>query len=947
MHNFKSFAPKAEIVFDQGINVIIGPNGSGKTNVSDSLSFVLGRLSAKSMRAAKSSNLIFMGSKYVKPAHEASVELFLDNTDRSFSIDSNEVVIKRSIRKDGQGIYKINNETKTRTEVIELLAQAGIDPYGYNMIMQGQIQSVVKMHPEERRKIIEEVAGIAIYESRKEKSLHELEKTEEKLKEISTILRERTSFLKNLEKEKAQAQRFKDLELTVKRSKASILNRKLEDKKRELESAAKSISEKTEQKERIKEKASKIQIHIETLSEKINQINKHIQQASGLEQETLRNSIANLKAELEGLKVRKEGYENRYAEIERRIEEISRSIPDLEGEINNLRRESPQIAKKSQELKKKKDELAKIEEERKSILSLKAELNLIKERIKEKEHSLARVVAESESLLRNLEEYSINLIYKDESECKKSIEVLKNSLNSKKNILEDLNKAELYNEKIISISEIEIKRAEKIRSDVEKLDVCPLCQTKITQEHISHVFKSAYEQNSLAKEKLAHSTHDLEKIKEKKETILKEIKDIESRISFSEMELSKHHSIKDKKESLKRIVDHEKTLKFETLKLEEKRKHLELKAQDVNKIEELYHTKILEIEEISSRTEEDIDTTLLYKERELENINNVVKRSKEDLEDLQSSIEEISNNIESKLSLLTEKEDQEKKLNERFKKMFEDRERLQHESQENNLKLAETNNEVRQIEDQVNYLKIGQAQLDAQREAIEMEMSEFVGIELIKASIPSLEERLQKAQQDLYQIGSINLRALEVYEDVKKEYDAVQLRVDTIEKEKVDILKIVEEIDKKKTREFMKTFRVVNEIFTRNFSKLSAKGTAYLEIENPEDIFSAGVNIVVKLAKGKYFDVTSLSGGEQTLVALSLLFAIQEHKPYHFYVFDEIDAALDKRNSERLAALLNQYMKAGQYIVITHNDAIILNSNVLYGISMHDGVSKILSLKVS
>ena len=138
----------------------------------------------------------------------------------------------------------------------------------------------------------------------------------------------------------------------------------------------------------------------------------------------------------------------------------------------------------------------------------------------------------------------------------------------------------------------------------------------------------------------------------------------------------------------------------------------------------------------------------------------------------------------------------------------------------------------------------------------------------------------------------------------------------------------------------------MNELFALNYSKLSSKGQAFLEIENEEDIFAGGVNIMIRLAKGKYFDVTSLSGGEQTLVALSLLFAIQEHKPYPFYVFDEIDAALDKRNSEKLAALLNQYMKAGQYIVITHNDALIMNSNILYGVSMHDGVSKILSLKV-
>ena len=134
-----------------------------------------------------------------------------------------------------------------------------------------------------------------------------------------------------------------------------------------------------------------------------------------------------------------------------------------------------------------------------------------------------------------------------------------------------------------------------------------------------------------------------------------------------------------------------------------------------------------------------------------------------------------------------------------------------------------------------------------------------------------------------------------------------------------------------------------------NFSKLSAKGHAYLEIQEGEEggnISESSIEIRVKMARGKYFDVNSLSGGEQTLVALALLFAIQEHKPYHFYILDEIDAALDKRNSERLSSLLKKYIRSGQYIIVTHNDAIIIDSNFLYGVSMHDGVSKILSLKL-
>ena len=204
MQGFKSFAKRTEVVFDKGINTIVGPNGSGKSNIADSLCFVLGRLSIKSMRAAKASNLIFMGSKFIKPAKEALVELVFNNTDKTFAIEKDEVRLTRIVRRNGQSIYKINDEVKTRAEVIEALAQAGIDPHGFNIILQGSIDAIIRMPTEDRRKVIEEVAGIAIYESRKEKSLRELEKTEERLKEIGTILRERTAYLKNLEKERSR-----------------------------------------------------------------------------------------------------------------------------------------------------------------------------------------------------------------------------------------------------------------------------------------------------------------------------------------------------------------------------------------------------------------------------------------------------------------------------------------------------------------------------------------------------------------------------------------------------------------------------------------------------------------------------------------------------------------------------------------------------------------------
>ena len=946
IHGFKSFAKKTEIPFDKGINVIVGANGSGKSNISDSLCFVLGRLSIKSMRAAKAKNLLFMGSKYSKPSKEAYVELVFDNKDKTFALDNDEVALKRVVRHNGQSAYLINGEKKTRTEIIELLAHAGIDPHGFNIVLQGGIQSIVKMHPDERRKIVEEVAGISVYDLSKEKSLKELEKTEDRLKVISATLRERTAYLKNLDKERAQALRFKELEKTKKRCKASILHKKVEMKNKELSSILKGVQEKTNQRDKIKTDLESSQTELDNTSEKINQINKHIQEATGLEQDKLNNEIANLKAELEGLKVRKESYENRKSDIEKRIEEVSKNIPELEDEVSELRKKSPLMAKKAENLKKKKQELAEIEEERKKVLTVKSELNSLRERIKDRENQLGRISAESGGLLKQLEEGSENLVYASEEECLENLNSLKETLDSRKNSLKSFRNKELSNEKIISISESEIANSEKIKLDVEKLDICPLCQSKMSKEHIEHVFKECDEKIKIAKENLDKISMMLEKIKSNKSGVLSEITKIEEKISSGEIELLNQRGIKEKKSQLKQLVNTEKELKEEINSLGEKRKNLETNGSNLAEIEERYDSKILEIEEISSRTKEDTDTSILYKEREIENMRGIIKRGEKDIEEIELSVGDIFDDIKEKSEYLDEKEKQEQELSEKFNNLFKERDGLQKKIQEKNLKLSEIQGNIRQIEEQINYLKIGKAKVDAEKEALEMDLNEYPDVELIQGAINVIEERLEKVQESLQKIGLINMRAVEVYDKIKGEYDIVYEKVEVLNKEKTGILDIIAEIDKKKKREFMRTFRAINTIFTDNFSKLYSKGVAYLELENKDDIFDGGVNIAVKLAKGKYFDVTSLSGGEQTLVALSLLFAIQEHKPYHFYIFDEIDAALDKRNSERLADLLRQYMHGGQYIVITHNDAIITDSNVLYGVSMQEGISKILSLKV-
>jgi len=947
IHGFKSFARKIEIPFNKGINVVIGPNGSGKSNISDAICFALGRLSIKSMRAEKSKNLIFMGSKYEKPAHEASVEIVFDNLDRTFGIDKDEVSLKRIVRINGQGIYKINEETKTRVEVIEILGQAGIDPYGFNIILQGQIQSIVRIHPEERRKIIGEVAGISVYEWRKEKSLKELEKTEERLKEISTILRERAAYLNNLEKEKSQAQRYQELQLIIKRARASILKKKRDEKKREIDSIVKAIEEKVDQKDKRQEKADKTEQEIDSSIAKVSEINSAIRKATGVEQGRLREEITNAKVELESLRVRREAYEYREQELRLRIDELQKSIPSFEKEISQLKKESPLIAVKSAELKKKKEEMVQLEKERKTILALKAEVEGIKSRIEDKKRQLTRSIAEVETITSQIEEMSAPLKYHTEKECSIALNKSKNFLAETKKIIEEIEKNEKRYEKQMSLSESEIKRNEEVKKKVSSLEICPLCQSKITQEHINHVYEDSEKNIIGAKEENEKARLELEKVYKEKNEKKKAVDEEEQKIRIYERDLITLKTISEKSNAIKDALNYQNILKKEIDELDKRKNSLETKISSVSNIEEKYSNALRQIEEISSRTEKDIDTSLLFKERELEKIKEAIERNREDLGDIQQKISDISSTMDETEEILQEREQKEKDLNERFKKMFIERDTIQTKINEFGIKLSELQNEIRQIEDQINYLKIGKAKIEGECQTIEIDLADYVGIELLSGSIQHLEERLAKAQESISNIGSINMRALEVYDEIKKEYDLIKGKAETIEKEKLEIMKIIEEIDKKKKRTFMKTFNAINELFTSNFTKLSAKGQAFLEIENKEDIFAGGVEIVVRMAKGKYFDTSSLSGGEQTLVALSLLFAIQEYKPYHFYILDEIDAALDKRNSERLAALLKKYMKTGQYIIVTHNDALILDADILYGVSMHEGVSKVLSLKIS
>ena len=213
MHGFKSFAKRTELLFNDDFNCVVGPNGSGKSNILDALCFVLGKSSAKALRSEKSANLIYNGGKSKKPAEKAEVSIFFDNSKKTFPYDVPEMKVSRFVKPKGNSTYKINDQTVTRTQVVELLSLAKIDADGHNIILQGDIVHFCEMGGDERRELIEEIAGISIYEDKKNKALLELNKVEEKLKEADIVLKEREGYLKELKKERDEAEKYSGLNM--------------------------------------------------------------------------------------------------------------------------------------------------------------------------------------------------------------------------------------------------------------------------------------------------------------------------------------------------------------------------------------------------------------------------------------------------------------------------------------------------------------------------------------------------------------------------------------------------------------------------------------------------------------------------------------------------------------------------------------------------------------
>ncbi len=222
---FKSFAKKGNLEFNSPISAIVGPNGSGKSNVAESIRFVLGEQSMKSLRGKRGEDLIWNGSGNTPRSNHASVTIIFDNTKKEFDIDYDEVAIKREVYRDGVNQYFINNSQVRLKDIFELLAKVHIGATGHHIISQGEADRVLNANIKERRTMVEDALGLKIYKWKIEESDKKLLKTDENMKQVHSLRREIAPHIKFLKKQVDKIEKVKEMRNELHLLYADYLNR--------------------------------------------------------------------------------------------------------------------------------------------------------------------------------------------------------------------------------------------------------------------------------------------------------------------------------------------------------------------------------------------------------------------------------------------------------------------------------------------------------------------------------------------------------------------------------------------------------------------------------------------------------------------------------------------------------------------------------------------------
>lgn len=967
---FKSFADKIELDIKDGITCIVGPNGSGKSNILDAVKWVLGEQSVKTLRGTGSmSDVIFNGSKSRSPMSRASVALTIDNSNHYLKSEFNEIEVKRVVYRTGENEYYLNNTKVRLKDITDLFIDSGASRDAYNIISQGTVEDIVSSKPEARRVIIEEAAGVLKYKKHKEESLRKLEKTKDNLNTINLLINELETSLEPLRIQSIKAKKFNEYKDNLKNleialivndiKKINLEYNKLKARNEELKSLIEELTAKINKDTATLEVNKLSNLEVESTLNKLNQnlvdLEREIADANAkktmiLERKKLNsnndvtlNNVLNLKEEILSIGKNINSLEGEIKTLNSKKDDLKANIDSIDNEELMLRKnyvtESNEYNQKNKELLELNNRIDilnnNILNEVNVPLPVKSILN--NPRLKGIYNTVGKLLTFDDIYMSAIETTlgaSLNyLVVDNEASVKQAINYLKEQRLGRATFLP-----------------LNIIKPKYLESSVEKTlkNTSGFVDTAINLVK----YDSAYDnimQNLLATTIVVKDIDALNNIAKRLNYKYKVVS-LDGDISYAGGSISGGA----KKNSNSILKDRYELTKLETNKvnLETSIRVIEAKINSLNQEQE---EMILKKNKLNNEYIE-LKETINRKNISLSELQNNYKDKETTIKNneaiLNNTVDiELDNILKSYYELNGRKD----KLLRTIKDYKEKLETARGDLAELELNIKNKNRDLNKYNSEFNSNEVILGKYDVKLDNYLLTLNEEYTMTYEKAlrevdtniDIETTRLQVSKLKSSIKELGEVNLGSIAEFERVNERYTFLTTQ-------KTDLVKSIEELetaiaslDEIMKERFKATFEAVNKEFQKVFKILFRGGEGHLELTDKDNLLETGVEIIAQPPGKKLSSITLFSGGERTLTAISLLFAILNVKTVPFVILDEVEAALDEANVDVFGKYLETRKDKSQFIIITHKKRTMEYADTLYGITMQEeGVSKLVSVRM-
>lgn len=928
VRGFKSFAHPTTIEFTDGLTVVVGPNGSGKSNINDAFKWVLGEASRKNLRAESSTDMIFSGSATEKAADFAEVTLIFNNEERILDIDFNEVAItRRSYRQDKQNDYFINKTLVRRRDVKDLFLGTGLGNTDLSIISQGSVTKVTESKPHELRELLNEAAGVSRYQSQKDEAVRKLEKVTQSLDIFSVKLKELEKQVGPLKRKKEIAEKYLGIKEELAVIELPIIKKDLTRNVELREKYQIDIENSASKKELSEEKLKQIESKIRELQERMMELDNELYSLQTKQNELNQQTIVTEEDEkglelainkaVKGLKDIKD-IEN---DSQQKQEELNVRLKELRTEEFDLVSSRDKLY---QNINKADYEVTKSNKSRSGAVSRGTQAILDNKDIFDEVYGTVNDLVNFDKKYETAVMNSVgnklnNIVVSDEETVKEAISFLKANkagtatiIPAKKvkprNISPEYENAikglEGYEGTIATILKTEAKFKNVVKSIGGHLLVFADIESGLKA---AKMLGYKYEIVTLEGDQIftGFTVRGGSNVKGGKVAELKKVL----------AELRKQHDVVkeklyNKQEEIQSIRDSLSFAQTELVRSQDRAAYLESNLQkmldqykittgkefDMNsfKDSEEYISSDLSIEQINNR----IKSIQLEKQ----NVQKDVMSKQDEEHELRRTWEEaISINTDSTIA-----------LNSVVSSITKDLEILN-----KDYKMTFENLQAKQIPE----LRI------AEERAMQMRA---------------------KLRQEISKLGFVDFDAIDSYEELFETYEDLKVNVTDLKESRDKLLSTIETMDNQMVTQFKETFDKVNERFQSVFSTLFRGGKATMYFTEPENILETGVVIEAQLPGKTVKSISLYSGGEKSLISLSLIFAINEVRKLPILMLDEVEAALDEANVDRFARFAKKLNETTQIVITSHRPGTMEQADVLYGVTMQvKGITNIVSVKLA